>query len=156
MQLVVEAEFDAPVEAVVPWVETLEAYPEWTGLVHRVELERGAEPAAWAVELRARLGPLARSKRLRMQRANGTLDGEVCFERVERDGRQHGRWELRAHCRTVAVGPTQRTRLTMTLQYEGANWAGGLVERTLHDEIERSRERIVALVSAGKLPSPRP
>lgn len=152
MQIVVDAEFDAPVSAVMPWVETLEAYPEWTGLVHRVVSEQGSTPPAWSVELRARLGPLARSKRLRMRREEATAAGEVRFVRAEVDGRDHGHWELVAHCLDLSAAGRQRTRLTMTLSYDGANWAGGLVERTLQDEIKRSRARITELVSAGRMP----
>lgn len=152
MQIVVDAEFDAPVEAVMPWVSTLDAYPEWTGLVHRVEREPGTAPPAWSVELRARLGPLARSKRLRMQQEDTGHAGAARFVRSERDGREHGHWELAAECRDLSAAGRQRTRLTMTLSYDGANWAGGLVERTLQDEIKRSRVRITELVRAGRLP----
>ena len=155
MRLVVDVELDAPESAVVPWVESLHAYPEWTGLVHRVAIDPGATDC-WEVELRARIGPLARSKRLRMQRSgdSGTAVREFRFARVERDGRQHSVWELTATVEPIGAVDAPRTRLVMTLFYGGANWAGGLVERALHDEIEQSRQRLAGLVSEGRLPGP--
>jgi hypothetical protein len=51
----------------------------------------------WDVELRARLGPLARSKRLRMVRT--VRDPETftaTFERDQADGRNHSPWTAAA------------------------------------------------------------
>jgi hypothetical protein len=155
MRIVVDVELPAAPEAVTPWVESLEAYPTWTGLVHRVSADAsGAEPA-WTVELRARIGPLARSKRLRMVRAAGTPEGEFRFVRQERDGRQHSAWELTALVEDLGKNKAPRSRVVMTLFYGGANWAGGLAERTLQDEITSSKARLLQLVSDGTLPSPK-
>jgi hypothetical protein len=47
-------------------VATLDRYPPWMRLVHRVEpLAADDGRPAWWVELRARVGPFARSKQLR-------------------------------------------------------------------------------------------
>lgn len=80
-------------------VSDLTDYPAWMLLTHRVEADvRGTDGlAAWNVELRARVGPFARSKRLRMVRT--VHDGaarRVRFERVEIDGRRHSDWVLNA------------------------------------------------------------
>ena len=56
---------------------------------------------AWSVDLRGRLGPFARAKRLRMVRTVHEPDHHARFERVEHDGRQHSPWVLDA---TVAGG----------------------------------------------------
>ena len=53
------------------WVDDLGRYPHWLDIVPRaVPVEPHADDAgpAWSVDLRGRLGPLARSKRLRMVR----------------------------------------------------------------------------------------
>ena len=156
MRIVVELELPADPDDVLPWVESLDTYPEWTTLVHRVVVDgSGAEPA-WIVELRARVGPLARSKRLRMVRVAGGSDGHLRFERVELDGRDHGHWGFDIRCMSTGVPGSPRSRLSVVLAYDGANWAGGLVERALQDEIERSKARLAELVSAGALPGPRP
>jgi hypothetical protein len=104
----------------------------------------GAEPA-WSVDLRGRLGPLARSKRLRMVRTKYRPDELAVFERAEADGRRHSAWVLRAE---VSAGPTAaESRLVMRLHYGGSFW-GPVLERLLADEIDTSRQRLLALVSA--------
>jgi len=154
MRLVVDVELPKGPEAVTPWVESLDAYPGWTGLVHRVSPDAAAGDEAWSVELRARIGPLARSKRLRMVRVAGTPAGEYRFVREERDGKQHSTWELTAVVESIGTAKAPRTRLVMTLFYGGANWAGGLAERTLEDEVRKSKAKLFQLVSDGKLPGP--
>lgn len=134
------------------WVSDLDRYPAWLSIVPRADRE--AAPVdhvvaesdghpAWAVELRAKLGPLARSKRLRMVR---TLDDDdhVRFERWEIDGKDHSPWVLDARIHVVDIG----SRLTMMLHY-GGNFGVGLLERLLTDEIESSKPRLLALVEDG-------
>jgi hypothetical protein len=130
------------------WIDDLARYPSWMGLVHR------ADPLAmidgvprWDVELRARVGPLARSKRLIMSRTTCTQDHEVVFERSEVDGRKHSMWRLGA---TVAEAGTG-SHLVMHLHYAGSLWTGGIVERVLHDEITNSRDRLVRLIAETRL-----
>jgi hypothetical protein len=103
---------------------------------------------AWTVELRGRLGPLARSKRLRMVRTGHEPPGQVTFERREVDGRSHSPWVLRAEVEPLAEG----SRLTMHLHYGGGMW-GSVLERLLGDEIGRSRARLLERLSSG-LPVP--
>ena len=126
-----------------PLVSRLEAYPPWLRLVHRAELVAEELLTPWDVELRARVGPFARSKRLRMQRVEVVPDREARFERAEVDGRQHAMWALR-----VELAPSgDDTVLTMHLAYDGKLWTGGVLERVLDDEVRRARVKLVEVLS---------
>ena len=99
----VRASLDATCDAsrLFDLVGDLASYPQWMDLVHR------AEPLgndAWGVELRAKVGPFARSKRLRMVRTAAEPNSLVRFERVEFDGRQHAPWVLTATIESVEIG----------------------------------------------------
>jgi hypothetical protein len=142
----VTADLDAPCppDELFAWVDDLGRYPQWLDIVPRAS---AADPhpddpgPAWSVDLRGRLGPFARSKRLRMARTVHE-PGRVRFERAERDGRQHSPWVLSAEVTGVAGG----SRLRMHLHY-GGSLVGPLVERLLADEIARSRPRLLALLA---------
>lgn len=146
----VTASLDAPCPPadLLVLVDDLATYPKWLDLVHRAEPEQPADgasdaPPSWRVDLRARLGPLARSKRLRMTRTVHDLDrGEIRFERDELDGRRHAAWILTANVDDVPGG----SRLTMHLHYAGKLWTGGVLERVLNDQILQGRARLLALV----------
>jgi hypothetical protein len=140
------ATLDAPCapEALFEWVDDLERYQEWLDIVPRAVVA-APHPAdvgpAWSVDLRGRLGPFARAKRLRMVRTERTSPRRARFERVEHDGRQHSPWELDA-----AVEPTgEGSRLTMRLHYGGRLWMP-VLDRLLAEEIERSRPRLLERV----------
>lgn len=128
-------------------VDDIADYPAWMPLVHDVE-RLAADPAsdtpAWMVELRAQVGPFARSKRLRMERTELEQDRVAVFERREADGREHSEWVLRADLEVDADG---RTVLTMTMSYDGSLWAGPILERVLDDQVRRGRDRLLALVT---------
>ena len=138
------------------WIDDLSRYPQWMGLVHRAtpvdqellapELVDPDRPA-WDVELRARVGPLARSKRLTMVRTVREPNSSVVFDRHENDGRKHSVWRLGARVEAVGTG----SRLEMQLHYGGSLWTGGLMERVLSDEIKRSRDRLVRLIAETRL-----
>jgi hypothetical protein len=124
-------------------VDDLSTYPQWNGLVHSAVAEPGTD-GAWDVQLRARLGPLARSKRLRMIRTVRDPDTfTVRFERDQADGRSHAPWVLDA----TIVQRDGLSTLTMRLHYGGSLWTGGVLERVLADQIISGRERLVALVA---------
>ncbi len=129
-------------EELLVWIDDLARYPEWLEIVTRVA---PLDDGALAVDLRGRLGPLARSKRLRMVRATGTGPMSVRFERVELDGRDHSPWVLEAEVAPHAEGSELRMRL-----HYGGGLFGPVLERVLRDEIERSRLRLLALVSADR------
>jgi hypothetical protein len=130
---------------VLAWVDDLSRYPDWMRLVHGVEvLPDDARGPAWRVELRARLGPFARSKRLRMVRTHHDAH-RVMFERVEDDRRDHAPWVLTLDLGAVE-GPPPETTLDVVLHYGGSLWTGGVLERVLSDEVERGRDRLLTLL----------
>lgn len=128
-----------------PWIEDLGHYPRWLDIVPRavpVDPLDGDPGPAWSVDLRGRLGPFARSKRLRMVRTLHDAPHAVRFERREHDGRQHSPWRLDARVEERGGG----TRLTMDLHYGGRLWMPTL-DRMLTDAIERSRPKLLSLVA---------
>lgn len=133
-------ELAGPPHAVARWVDDLAAYPSWLGIVSRVE---PAGDAAWQVDLRAKIGPFARSKRLRMLRVVHEPQRRIRFERAETDGRQHSPWVLEAALEPVG---DDRTRLTMLLSYGGSLF-GPVLELVLRDEIGRAKRRLQALAA---------
>lgn len=136
-------ELPASPAAVFEYVARLEQYPQWLRLVHDVDIVGEHPEPAWEVELRARVGPFARSKRLRMQRTELTPHTRVAFERREVDGRQHAMWSLGVDLTPSDVGTT----LTMHLAYEGTLWTGGVLQKILDDEVRRARVQLVNLLS---------
>ncbi len=146
MDVYADLSADCPAGALFGFVDDLSRYPAWVDLVHKADALEGGERPAWMVELRARVGPLARSKRLRMERTVHDLaGGRVVFERVEADGKRHSPWVLSAQL-GAADG---LTTLTMHLHYGGGLWTGGVLERVLADQIRAGRDRLVALVTAS-------
>lgn len=147
MDLTATLDAECPPEAMYDWVGTLDTYDRWLEIVPRTEPAPAMpdDPGpAWFVTLRGRLGPLARSKRLRMVRTSDRAPECAVFERRETDGRDHSAWVLTA---TVSSdGPT--STLTMDLHYGGSLWVP-LLDRLLTSEIEASRERLRALVAPG-------
>jgi hypothetical protein len=135
-----------PPDELFAFVDDLGRYPAWVDLVHRADPVAGAQ-AEWQVELRARLGPLARSKRLRMRRTLHDPASHVAvFQRHEVDGKAHSPWVLRAE-----VTPDgSASALHMHLHYGGGLWTGGLLERALADQITNGRERLLTLVRATR------
>jgi len=147
----VHATLEAPCVAdeLFELVDDLAKYPPWMDLVHRVEpfTVAAGEAPAWQVELRGRVGPLARSKRLRMQRTVHDVEQHrVVFERAEGDGRRHSPWVLTAEVSQHGSS----SELHMHLHYGGALWTGGVLERVLGDQITQGRQRLVALVSSTR------
>lgn len=137
MDLTGEGVLPAPPEVVLPVVADLSTYPQWLGIVLAATSDG---PDAWLVDLGARLGPLRRSKRVRMVRVDGAL-GVVRFERQEGDGRDHSPWVLQATVEPQEAG----TRLTMHLHYGGSRWLPGL-DLVLREEIRRATGRLSKLV----------
>jgi hypothetical protein len=142
MDVDAELTCDAPLADLRAVVADLGTYPEWLDIVTSAEAVAGADGdagAAWDVVLRASVGPLRRSKRLRMVR---TLDDprHLRFERREVDGRSHSPWVLDA-----TLDGDRPVVLRMRLHYGGALWVP-VLDRLLSEEIERSRPRLVARV----------
>jgi hypothetical protein len=130
-------------------VSDLASYADWLDIVDRVEPERpagatdpGAGPEAWTVTLRATLGPLARSKRLRMIRAVSEAPHRVRFERQERDGRQHAPWTLESTVEPVGGG----SALTMSLAYGGRLWSP-MLRAVLEAQVDSATANLQALAA---------
>ncbi|MET0325254.1 MAG: SRPBCC family protein [Ilumatobacteraceae bacterium] len=124
-------------------VETLDRYPPWMRLIHRVEpVEPDHDRPAWRVELRARVGPFARSKSLRMVRTVYEADHVARFERVQDDERDHAEWILMATVDAAGDGATLVTELT----YTGKLWGSGALQRILDDEVRRGKAALRQLV----------
>jgi hypothetical protein len=139
MDIRVDVELPCSVAKILPFIDDLAQYPAWMGLVHAVVPE-GDD--VWQVELRGKIGPFARSKRLRMIQVETSEPHHIRFERQENDGRSHSDWVLDAQ--VTEVGST--STLNMTLHYGGRLFSN-VVERALHDEIEASKQRLRNLVA---------
>lgn len=127
-----------PAREVLPWVADLSRYPRWMPLVHGVV---AVSEGVWDVELRARVGPLARSKRLRMRRTTD-LPTTVRFERDEVDGRLHAPWVLEVTIDDAGSSCTVR----MDLAYGGSLWTAGVLDRVLAHHIEMGKEGLARAV----------
>ena len=144
MDITATVEAPVGVEKLFGVVSDLTTYPCWLGIVHQVTAETtgSGEPSAWQVELRGKVGPFARSKRLRMVRSTCESPNIVVFERRETDGRKHSPWVLTARVRTTGVG----SNLTVDLHYGGTLFTGGVLERLLADQIVQGSERLLAVL----------
>jgi ribosome-associated toxin RatA of RatAB toxin-antitoxin module len=127
-------------------VDDLGRYPQWMDLVHDVSEVPGVdgEGRSWDVELRAQVGPLARSKRLRMTRTIHEPTHRVVFERSEVDGRRHSPWVLESALTDQASG---KVELTMTLTYGGHLWTGAVLQRVLDDHVDRGARSLTDLLA---------
>ena len=154
----IEARLTTPAapSRVLALVDDLSVYPQWMPLVHRAE--QCSKPVvgvadAWNVELRAKVGPFARSKKLRMVRSayectEGAERGGVArivFERHEIDERQHAMWRLTV---TVAAADSAASgaELVMHLHYDGRLFVS-VVEAILRQNIDAGRERLAELLA---------
>lgn len=135
---------------------TLDRYPPWMRLVHEVETVND-DPAqgnlAWWVQLRARVGPFTRSKRLRMERTEFVPQRRVRFERIEHDERDHAEWVLVAEVNPEPVTTADGligAETTVQLAYSGELWTAGVLGRILDDEIRRGTRALTALTEASR------
>jgi hypothetical protein len=135
----VDVNLPCSAKELLPFIDDLAQYPSWMGLVHTVVPEG---EGVWQVELRGKIGPFARSKRLRMIQVETSEPHHIRFERQENDGRSHSDWVLDAQVTEVGSAST----LNMTLRYSGRLFSS-VVERALHDEIEASKQRLRKLVA---------
>ena len=144
----VTATVEAPVgvEKLFAVVADLATYPHWLDIVHQVTVQAtgSGAPSAWLVELRGKVGPFARSKRLRMVQSTCEAPNIVVLERSETDGRKHSPWVLTAQVEATSVG----SKLTINLHYGGTLFTGGVLERLLADQIVQGRERLLVVVQA--------
>ena len=154
MDVVATVTVPSSAEDLFSYVCDLSNYPSWLDLVHTASREMtdisadnshdGKNAGVWIVELRARLGLFARSKRLRMTRTICEAPTLVVFERTEIDARRHSAWVLRANVVATESGAT----LEAHLHYSGNLFTGGVLERALADQIEAGREKLIKQLSA--------
>lgn len=146
---------ESSVERVAEVVSDLILYPQWLDIVSAVEPadETAVEPAnsrvgnagpAWLVTLRGQLGPLRRSKRIRMVAVAQSEPTRFRFERAELDGRAHSPWTMQAEL----SGADGAVELTIELHYGGSLWIP-LLDRVLADEIVRAKPRLAELLAAA-------
>ena len=139
----IAAELPADAQRIAEVLRDLANYPDWLEIVRRAESTDAAASdvgPAWMVTLRAKVGPLARSKRLRMVRTIDTAE-HLRFERAEVDGRDHAAWILDAH-----LTGDDPCSVTVELRYEGRLWSAPL-EAVLGSQVDDAIPRLTALVS---------
>ena len=144
MQLDATLRTTAPAAQVLGYVADLADYPQWMSLVHSATAVPAAAVPTWDVELRAKVGPFARSKRLRMVRTthHTTNPARIVFERRELDGREHAAWRLEV---TVNTTTPSATELVMQLHYDGRFFVS-VVEAILQQSIDAGRSKLAALL----------
>lgn len=144
-----QSSVDLPVGAdfVIPYVSDLARYVEWMPMVHQATTDDDAEGRpAWMVELRAKVGPFARSKRLRMVRTSESLaPGRAAFrfERVEIGATHHSSWVMNV---VVTARDTSST-VTIDLEYGGSLWSAGVLDKVLAAQIEEGKKGLTRAVS---------
>ena len=131
----------APISSVRPHVSSLDEYPAWMPLIHSIETDGGD---AWIVELRAKVGVFARSKRIRMRRTTNT-ESHIVFERDEIDGRTHSPWVLSVELQERA----ESTEVIMHLSYGGTLWTAGVLDRILASQVEAGKKNLVKAVQGA-------
>lgn len=144
MQRLVTSHVSAPPSQVFEIISDLGTYPEWLDLVAAANPadDNDGQPA-WLVTIRAKIGPLARSKKLRMVRTTADATSErslARFERQELDGRDHAAWVLEA---SVSSQGEQASTVEMKLSYEGSLWTAPL-EPILSRFIDQGGEQLDA------------
>jgi hypothetical protein len=144
MDLITRVDISAPAAVVFFHLDDLSRYPAWAPLVHSVGESAPHDDGApaWDVELRAKVGPFARSKRLRMIRVRCDAPRTVEFVRAEIDGRPHAPWHLRATVTEAASG----VDVELHLHYGGSLW-GPVLERVLADQVAAGREGLRRVVA---------
>lgn len=149
MKQQVTVDISALVEDAFPILADLGRYPKLLDVVHRVEIDEGdrdADEPVWLVTLRTRIGPLARSKRLRMVRTVHEPMTEARFERQESDDRQHSPWSLATTIEPVDVEGDQGARVTMALHYGGRLWTS-LLDGVLEAQIRQATANLERLAT---------
>lgn len=142
---------EATPEKLFEVVGDIGTYPHWLDVVSEVDPTEEGE--AWLITLRARVGPFARSKRLRMVRTvhDPADEGKAAvarFERQETDGKEHSNWVLAARVEPTNGdlagnngAPDHRSLVTLDLSYEGSMWSG-LLDGVLGSAADRATAKL--------------
>lgn len=121
-------------------VADLETYPEWLELVDNVQTGDSQHQSAWLVTLKARLGPISRSKKLRMVKSVNYP--KVEFERAETLTKDFSQWKMLAEVSESSEGST----VNIELSYGGRFWSSTL-EKVMESQIERVAKRLESYVN---------
>ncbi len=150
MHRIISAETTVATEQLFAAMNDLGTYAEWMSLIERCERAVGSEGdlgPAWYVTLRAKVGPFARSKRLRMVQVLSHPNEHVRYERNEVDGKQHSAWVMEAKISPSSpVGPGDAqtgSSVTVELNYSGGLWSGPL-DVVLGSQVDVARDRLRA------------
>jgi hypothetical protein len=150
VQQTISATTPASLDRLFEVMSDLGTFSNWMSLIEKCEV---AVPSpddvgpAWWITLRAKVGPFARSKRLRMVRTQMDPDSYVRFERRETDGKSHSDWIMEA--KLVALdSPADGniSSVTVDLSYSGGLWSGPL-EAVLGSQVTDAVPRLRAYVS---------
>lgn len=139
MHRAISVSVDTPIEDVMEIVADLATYPDWLGLVHQAHPDPDVE-GIFLVTLRAKIGPFARSKKLRMIRTVYT-DSAVKFERLETDGREHSNWIMSVDAAAGSDSASNCTELEIALSYDGDLWSAPL-EMILDSQAAKAGRRL--------------
>lgn len=140
---VIAAKLNGSASALVDLLADLSRYPGWLDLVQSSIPEPG-HADTWMVTLRTQLGPLARSKRLRMQLVERD-EHSVRFERNEIDNRNYAPWVLSAN---VVPAGSCRCEAVVTLHYGGKLWSAA-IEKALVGHERSAIEKLDALLRSS-------
>jgi uncharacterized protein YndB with AHSA1/START domain len=146
VQRTISAETEAAPERLFEAMSDLATYAHWMKLIERCEPAdpfAGDAGPAWWVTLRAKVGPFARSKRLRMVRTHTDAPHAARFERREIDGRTHSAWVMDATVQSSQLGSV----VTVDLSYSGGLWSGPL-DAVLGSQVDDAVPRLRQYISA--------
>ena len=129
-------------------LEDLTTYPHWNDLVKSVEPDG---TTAWLATIEARVGPFARSKRLRMVREETTDPDILGFVRDEPQRESFAQWRMRAVVQEVeGDGEAEEHSLVqLELHYDGDLWTSPL-EGILSSAIDRAVQRLPEYVQTNR------
>lgn len=139
MQYSSSVELNVPRSQVLPYVADLSQYTTWMPLVYAV---KQLGPNEWMVELRAKVGVFARSKRLTMRRTVNT-ETVLVFERHETDEKEHSPWVMKVTLSDVDKGCT----VEIDLSYGGNLWTAGVLDKILAHQVDLGKKSLVELVT---------
>lgn len=145
MQRQIQVQTDVDRAELAAVLADLGTYPAWLEVVHTVEAApavAGDAGPAWYITLRAQIGRLARSKRLRVVRTVAS-DERVRFERSEADERTHAQWVMDATI--IDRGPGAEA--DFTLRYDGGLWST-VLDAVLGDQVGSATQRLPQYLAA--------
>lgn len=126
-------------------VADLSTYPLWNDVVASAEPLNDSDDVAWLTTLRARVGPFARSKQLRMVRSEHRVEDQthtIRFVRSETDGREHSAWIMNAGIAPATTSTNDQTsRVVLGLDYSGGLWNPAL-DLVLGSAIDRATRNL--------------